>query len=110
MKLVAFAAAEVEAMPGVISIVRDGSFLAVVAQREEQAIRASRRLARIAQWQGGGALPAGGDPRYLLDCEAEVEVISDKGDASAEAAPSFSAEYTRPHIAHASLGSFVRRR
>ncbi|HYH43709.1 MAG TPA: molybdopterin cofactor-binding domain-containing protein [Burkholderiales bacterium] len=96
--------AEVEAMPGVVAIVRDGSFLAVVAEREEQAIRASRRLARVAQWEGGGQLPAS-DPRYLLGLETEDEVISEKGDGStARGARTLSAEYSRPHIAHASLG------
>ncbi|HYH41288.1 MAG TPA: molybdopterin cofactor-binding domain-containing protein, partial [Burkholderiales bacterium] len=96
--------AEVEAMPGVVKVVRDGSFLAVLARREEQAIRALRRIGRVAKWEGGGGLPAA-DPRYLLECETEDEVISEKGDvASAQDARSFSAEYTKPHIAHASLG------
>ena len=56
---------EVEQMPGVVAVVRDGSFLGVVAEREEQAIRAERRLARIAQWNNGPELPAN-DPRHLL--------------------------------------------
>jgi CO/xanthine dehydrogenase Mo-binding subunit len=96
--------AEVESMPGVVAVVRDGSFLAVVASREEEAIRASRRLARVAQWHGGGALPAS-DPRYLLECKTEDEVISEKGEGAAPPqSQTLSAEYSRPHIAHASLG------
>ena len=104
MQLDSIEAREVETMPGVIKIVRDGSFLGVIAEREEQAIRAARRLARVARWQGGGALPAS-DPRYLLECESEEEVVSEKGTGGpAPDARVFTAEFTRPHIAHASLG------
>jgi len=95
---------EVEQMPGVVAVVRDGNFLGVVAQREEQAIRAERRLARIAQWKPGPDLPAN-DPRHLLtlQAQAESEVISTKGDPATAGAKQFSAEYTKPYLAHASL-------
>jgi CO/xanthine dehydrogenase Mo-binding subunit len=104
MKLVSTQFSEVEEMPGVVKVVRDGDFLGVIAEREEQAIRASRRLARIAQWEGGGALPAA-DPRYLLELQTEDELVSEKGESAGEAnLQILEAEYTRPHIAHASLG------
>jgi len=95
---------EVERMPGVVAVVRDGSFLGVVAEREEQAIRAERRLARLAQWTPGPELPAN-DPRHLLTLqgEAETEVISSKGNPDTAGAQQLSAEYTKPYIAHASL-------
>jgi len=93
---------EVEQMPGVVAVVRDGSFLGVVAAREEQAIRAERRLARIAEWDTGAALPTS-DPRHLLTLDAETEVISDKGDPATAGAQQFTAEYTKPYLAHASL-------
>lgn len=96
---------EVETMPGVVKVVRDGSFLAVVAAREEQAIRAARRLARIAKWEGGGTLPATDDPRYLLECPTEDEVISEKGEGAAQpGGRALSAEFSRCHLAHAALG------
>ena len=95
-------AKEVEQMPGVVAVVRDGSFLGVVAGREEQAIRAERRLARIAQWEHGADLP-NNDPRELLKLAAETEVISEKGDPATAGARQLSAEYTKPYIAHASL-------
>lgn len=95
---------EVEQMPGVVAVVRDGNFLGVVARREELAIRAERRLARIAQWNNGPELPAN-DPRHLLtlQAQAESEVINTKGDPSTAGAKQFSAEYTKPYLAHASL-------
>lgn len=104
MRLVTAGFREVEEMPGVVKVVRDGNFLGVIAEREEQAIRAARRLERVAQWEGGVVLPAA-DPRYLLDCQTEDEVISEKADGAPgpEGAP-YNAEYSRGHVAHASLG------
>ncbi|MBY0270740.1 MAG: molybdopterin-dependent oxidoreductase [Burkholderiales bacterium] len=93
---------EVERMPGVVAVVRDGSFLGVVAEREEQAIRAERRLARLALWDAGAPLPDS-DPRRLLTLAAETEVISEKGDPGTAGAQQLSAEYTKPYLAHASL-------
>jgi nicotinate dehydrogenase subunit B len=103
-RLTAVDTQEVEAMPGVRIVVRDGNFLAVIAEREEEAIRAQRRLARSAQWQAGKPLPDE-NPRYLQHMASEDEVISEKVDAAAEqrAARRMKAEYSRPHIAHASM-------
>lgn len=93
---------EVEQMPGVVAVVRDGSFLGVVAEREEQAIRAERRLARAAQWDAGAPLPDN-DPRLLQTLAAETEIISEKGDPATAGAQQLTAEYTKPYLAHASL-------
>ena len=49
--------AAVKAMPGVIEVVRDGSFLGVVAEREEQAIKAREALVKAAKWKLGPELP-----------------------------------------------------
>jgi nicotinate dehydrogenase subunit B len=98
--------AEVRALPGVVAVVRDGSFLGVVAEREEQAIRALIRLKRIARWEESTVLPETMDPRFLFKETTEDEVISEKRDAVAAArgAKTLEAEYTRPYIAHASIG------
>jgi hypothetical protein len=45
------------AVPGVVAVVRDGSFLGVVTEREEQAIKARYALIRAATWSGGSELP-----------------------------------------------------
>jgi nicotinate dehydrogenase subunit B len=88
----------------VVKVVRNGSFLGVVCEREEQAIRAARRLARIAKWTGGGTLP-GPDPRYLLETQTEDEVVREQGAPSVDSGLRvFSAEFSRGHIAHATLG------
>ncbi len=104
--LAALDEAEVRAMPGVVAVVRDGNFVGVVAEREEQAIRALGRVQRIARWEERATLPDTSDPRFLLKETSQDEVISEKSDeaASARAARSLEAEYTRPYIAHASIG------
>src|SRR5206468_2587209 len=63
-KLESFDEAKIKAMPGVVAVVRDGSFLGVVAEREEQAIKARAALAASAKWQAGPELP---DPARLYD-------------------------------------------
>ena len=97
---------EVRAMPGVVAVLRDGSYLGVVATREEQAIRAQRRLTRNAKWREVAKLPEF-DPRFLLKLPAKTEVISEKNDATAAATATsgatLDAEYSRHFLAHAAL-------
>ena len=57
-------AGPVERMPGVVKVIRDGSFLAVVAAKEWQAVKAMRALAAASQWSDGEALP---DPATILE-------------------------------------------
>jgi CO/xanthine dehydrogenase Mo-binding subunit len=97
----------VETMPGVVKVVRDGHFLGVVAEREEQAIRAAAALARAARWHPGAALP--NEARiydYLLGRPVETAVISEKRDdaAKARARTTHAAIYRKPYIAHGSIG------
>jgi nicotinate dehydrogenase subunit B len=97
--------ARVRAMPGVIAVVRDGSLLGVVAEREEQAIKAREALLRAAKWNGGSELP---DPARLHEqltaLPTRSAVVSEKQAAVAPAARTLEATYTRPYIAHASIG------
>jgi CO/xanthine dehydrogenase Mo-binding subunit len=98
-------AAAVESMPGVIVVVRDGSFLGVIAAREEQAIKAREALMRSAKWSGGRELP---DPtrlhEHLLTLPAQAAVVSEKRTAAPAGARTIEATYTRPYQAHASIG------
>lgn len=94
---------DVRKMPGVVAVVRDGRFLGVLAEREEQAIRAQRRLTRNAQWREEATLPEF-DPRYLLKLPAKTDVISEKkSEAPVAQGREIKAEYTRQFLAHASL-------
>jgi CO/xanthine dehydrogenase Mo-binding subunit len=101
--------AAAKAMPGVVAVVRDGSFLGIVAAREEQAITARAALIESAKWTLGPALP---DPAtiydHLLKLPTEDKVISEKRSPTLASAPAgaqvMEATYRRPYMAHASIG------
>jgi len=105
-KLDAFDEARVRALPGVVAVVRDGSFLGVVARREEQAIKARRALIETARWSGGTALPeADRLHEYFMTLPTKDTVVSEKRDGIARTTEHVvEATYTRPYIAHASIG------
>jgi nicotinate dehydrogenase subunit B len=92
-------------MPGVVKVVRNGSFIAVVAEREEQAIDAAGNLAKLCRWRRQTTLP---DETMLSDwlrkAPAEVSVIAKEGVmGSGDIARKVSADYSRPFQAHASM-------
>jgi nicotinate dehydrogenase subunit B len=101
--------AAAKAMPGVVAVVRDGSFLGVIAQREEQAIAARAALIKSAKWTLGPPLP---DPatihEHLLSLPTEDTVISTKQPALLAAAPAagavIEATYRKPYMSHGSIG------
>jgi CO/xanthine dehydrogenase Mo-binding subunit len=97
---------KVKAMPGVIAVVRDGSFLGVIAEREEQAVWAREALAQACSWKAGPDLP---DPAnifaHLKALPAKVETIGVKQAPLLASAPKvIEAAYTKPYMAHASIG------
>jgi len=97
--------ATAKALPGVLAVVRDGSFLGVVAEREEQAVKAREALAKSAKWKAGPELP---DPArihaHLKSLPAKDDVIGVKQAPMPDGVRRFAATYTKPYIAHASLG------
>ena len=97
--------ATAKAMPGVIAVVRDGSFLGIVAEREEQAIKARQALIKSAKWTLGPELP---DPAKIYDVllalPTEDIVISDKQASMPEGTKVIEATYRKPYMAHASIG------
>src|SRR6185369_10856890 len=103
--LIALDSSAAEQMPGVLKVVRDGNFVAVIAQREYQAITASRTLARGARWQERETLPAQSDLYKTLQAlPAKDIVILDRGAPAAPGARSLAATYPRPYQMHASIG------
>jgi CO/xanthine dehydrogenase Mo-binding subunit len=104
-KLEAIDEAKIKAMPGVVGVVRDGSFLGVIAEREEQAIRASEALGKTARWTPGPALPNQAKLYdHLLSLQDEPHVISEKQAALPDRARVIEATYRKPYICHASIG------
>jgi nicotinate dehydrogenase subunit B len=94
------------ALPGVLSVVRDGSFLGVVADREEVALRAADLLRADAKWQEQPTLPDEDDlPAFLMSAPAETTVLAGSGWPPGDPdVRSHQASYHRPYLAHASMG------
>lgn len=101
-------------MPGLLKIVRDGSFLAVICEHEHQAVEALECLRQASQWN---------DPGQLLDQEKLYEVLLSQPGQSylvkngtpvegdippintpTSAEETLKATYFRPFQMHASLG------
>ncbi|MBF9131232.1 xanthine dehydrogenase family protein molybdopterin-binding subunit [Plantactinospora sp. S1510] len=98
--------AVVDALPGVVSVLRDGDFLGVVAQDEETAERAAAVLAGTARWHEEPTLPDEDDlPRFLRDGPAESFVVAepDPSGVPDRAVRRIRASYSRPFLAHASM-------
>ncbi|MDA1090593.1 MAG: molybdopterin-dependent oxidoreductase [Proteobacteria bacterium] len=105
--------APVRAMTGVIAVVRDGSFLAVVCEREEQAVWAAARLAEAAVWDESKELNSTDIFEQLKKNPRESFPLADGVPQDLpvpplsppeNAAATISATYQRPYIMHASIG------
>ncbi|MEZ5293893.1 MAG: molybdopterin cofactor-binding domain-containing protein [Vicinamibacterales bacterium] len=99
----------VSGLPGFVKVVREGNYLAVVCEREEQAIRAARQLK--AEWKApaGPAFPKSDDLfTYLRSTTpASVEKPQATGDvdgALASAATKVEAQYEVPYQGHTAFG------
>ena len=91
------------ALPGVVTVVRDGDFLGVIAEREEVALRAADRLRADATWDQNPSLPDEDDVQaFLTGAAADTTVLTD-GSPVTTAHRSSSATYHRPFIAHGSI-------
>ena len=100
--------AAAKALPGVVAVMRDGSFLAVAAQREEQALKAAHVLRASARWSETPDLPPSGPALYehLKKMPSRDMVIKTVTPANASGGKiaTIEAEYTRPFQAHGSIG------
>jgi CO/xanthine dehydrogenase Mo-binding subunit len=103
-RLRALDAASATAMPGVLKIVRDGSFVALVAEREYQAVTAARALATAAQWDEQAKLPDSKEIYALLPKLPSQNTVIHENGRSATGAGIIEAEYRRPYQMHASIG------
>ena len=97
--------AAVESKPGLLKIHWDGSYLAVIAEREYQAVEAMRALAAGAQWEETSKLP---DPAELFDWLAmqtaqQVSVHDGSGEMPS-GTRIVEASYRRAYQMHASIG------
>ncbi len=113
-RLISVDMAAVEGMPGVLRVIRDGSFLGVVAQREEQAVQAIERLSELAVWE---KKPIRSQQTELYrEIESQIDESHPVVDGTvvfepvppvftpAEASQTVEATYTKPYHMHATIG------
>jgi len=98
-------AAAASHLPEVVKIVRDGSFVAVIARTESQAQAAAAKLAGAAKWRRTWELPGeNAMAAWLKAQDADTRVVDTKAaPESAAVARTMKASFSRPYIAHASL-------
>jgi CO/xanthine dehydrogenase Mo-binding subunit len=93
------------AIPGLVAIVRDGSFSGVVCETEQAAEAALRALRKGATWSEGEALPDENNLAAFLKAQPVESTVIDTraSDRPAEKTRTIKRQYTRPYIAHASI-------
>jgi nicotinate dehydrogenase subunit B len=100
--------APVRKMPGVVAVVVDGSFVAVAAAREEQAIAAMNALRKNAKWEETADFPPSGADlfKHMKTMRKETSVASEKTDPRPlpPGVKTIEADYTRQYQSHASIG------
>jgi CO/xanthine dehydrogenase Mo-binding subunit len=88
-----------------ISFVRDGNFLAVVGDDETAVEAAAASAAEHAVWSGAETPTAlQQEANWLLQRPAVDRIIGAPAAETPRGAQAYEATYTRPHIAHASIG------
>lgn len=93
-------------LPGLVKVVQRGNFIAVVAEREEQAILAAQHLK--VKWRERATLPPMQDLYTTLRSQpTQDNLLVEQGDyetAFKQAARQLHAVYYQPYHAHASIG------
>jgi len=93
------------ATPGFIAIVRDGNLLAVVAQKEWQAVLAQRALSAGCRWGIGRRLPRQDEVvTQLRQIATQHLTIADSRAPLPMAAKTLEATYTKRYLMHGSIG------
>jgi nicotinate dehydrogenase subunit B len=95
----------VEKLPGVVKVVRDGNFLAVVARKEFQAVKAMNALSAAAKWNETAKLPKQDDLLHVLtSLPSQDSTIFQQSNPSVVGQKTLEATYTRPYQSHGSIG------
>ena len=107
-RLLSLDTSPIERMPGVVKVVRNGSFLGVVAQRQAQALAASQAMGSAAKWDVPKALPTtAGVENWLLKAPIDkvIETKRQPRVVPGTVAKVVEASYFRPYHMHASIGT-----
>lgn len=103
-KLVAPDLAAVRRLPGVVTVVQNGDFIAVVADSEWHAIQAMRRAQQADYVRTRPPLPVARGVQTLRSLPSREIVVLDTRDGARPATHTLRAAYSRPWISHGSIG------
>ncbi|GAA4396080.1 xanthine dehydrogenase family protein molybdopterin-binding subunit [Nibrella viscosa] len=93
------------AVPGILKIVVDGSFVGIIADDEYTAIQGQSYLYQHAEWSGSETLPAGKSLVYhIKGLPAKTERVAEKGTIPLNRGETLKASYFKPYLMHGSIG------
>jgi len=91
--------------PGVVNVIRDGNFLAVVAEKEHQAREAAEQLRAAATWSYQESVHgSASNPHLLRELETTLDQVSLSNPDGSETVREYQAEFSKPFLSHGSLG------
>jgi CO/xanthine dehydrogenase Mo-binding subunit len=108
-KLIGIDESSVKDVPGFVKVVSKGNYVAVVCEREEQAVRAARQLKVNWQKPSEAPFPASEDLfKYMREAKptssAQPNIVGKPDEALASAAKVVEAEYDFPFQGHTAFG------
>jgi CO/xanthine dehydrogenase Mo-binding subunit/aerobic-type carbon monoxide dehydrogenase small subunit (CoxS/CutS family) len=113
-RLISMKADDVLAMPDIVKVVQDGSFIGVIAESEHGAIKALELLKETCQWEYGPTLPDQNEFISTIEEQPSQSFLVVDGTPTTDPIPpinsfdheavTISATYARPYQMHGSLG------
>lgn len=103
----------IQALPGVHTVLVNGRYVGVCAEREEQAIAAAAAIRRAARWEESESLPQEApDQGWLRTLATEDSVVDElkdgvsgqAGHEGGHVVQRIEVDYSRPFLSHASIG------
>jgi hypothetical protein len=93
------------ALPGDAAVLRDGTFVAILATQEHHAEAAAERVARRASWDEANTLPDDGAlEAWLRRAPRDSSVVAENAAETPAPAHRVSAAFLRPFLAHGAIG------
>jgi CO/xanthine dehydrogenase Mo-binding subunit len=102
-RLVALDLGELESRPGVVKVIRDGSFVGIIADTPLAAARAADWARRTGTWDD--ARDETGDPvEVIRQSSGDAETVLETGDVNRNIGEWFETTVSRPYLFHGSIG------
>ena len=98
---------DVEKMDGVVKVVRNGSFVGIIAERQDQAYEASAALSKKAEWDVKELLPGNeGIYDWLLHASTkDKQILNVRAESAPSPVKTYEATFERPYHMHGSIGT-----